>query len=132
MSPFRSPSPLKRCCRAKAKRNHNPRVGGSSPSSGIAVVGRFPRSGRRFARIGLSVVRPQQTATNRWWLTFVSNGVSNEDLFRARIRVSLAALQIRVEPLRRIVLLGLRQELRVPLDHLQIRVTHELISSLSV
>ena len=35
IAPFRSPSPFKRCCRAKAQRNHNPRVGGSSPSSGM-------------------------------------------------------------------------------------------------
>ena len=35
LSPFLSPSPRKRRCRAKAPRNHNPRVGGSSPSSGI-------------------------------------------------------------------------------------------------
>jgi hypothetical protein len=35
VSPFVSPSPFKRRCRAKAQRNHNPRVGGSSPSPGI-------------------------------------------------------------------------------------------------
>jgi hypothetical protein len=34
-SPFTSPSPRKWRCRAKALRNHNPRVGGSSPSSGM-------------------------------------------------------------------------------------------------
>ena len=33
--PFRSPSPLKPSYRAKEQRNHNPRVGGSSPSSGM-------------------------------------------------------------------------------------------------
>ena len=32
--PFWCPQPFKRRCRAKAQRNHNPRVGGSSPSSG--------------------------------------------------------------------------------------------------
>jgi hypothetical protein len=35
VSPFVSPSPRKRPCRAKTLRNHNPRVGGSSPSSGM-------------------------------------------------------------------------------------------------
>ena len=35
VSPFVSPSLFKRRCRAKAHRNHNPRVGGSSPSSGM-------------------------------------------------------------------------------------------------
>jgi hypothetical protein len=33
------------------QRNHNPRVGGSSPSSGITVVRRFLGSSRAFARI---------------------------------------------------------------------------------
>ena len=41
MSPFVSPSPFKRRCRAKALRNHNPRVGGSSPSSGITAHGQI-------------------------------------------------------------------------------------------
>ena len=35
LSPFLSPRRFKRCCRAKAQRNLNPRVGGSSPSSGM-------------------------------------------------------------------------------------------------
>jgi hypothetical protein len=35
VSPFVTPTPRKRRCRAKAQRNHNPRVGGSSPSFGI-------------------------------------------------------------------------------------------------
>jgi hypothetical protein len=35
VSPFVSPSPRKHRCRAEAWRNHNPRVGGSSPSSGM-------------------------------------------------------------------------------------------------
>jgi hypothetical protein len=35
VSPFVTPGPRKRLCRAKAQRNHNPRVGGSSPSSGM-------------------------------------------------------------------------------------------------
>jgi hypothetical protein len=35
VSPFVSPSPCSWLCRAKAPRNHNPRVGGSSPSSGM-------------------------------------------------------------------------------------------------
>ena len=39
MFPFVSLQPFKRRCRAKAQRNHNPRVGGSSLSSGIAVHG---------------------------------------------------------------------------------------------
>src|SRR5688572_24611581 len=34
VSPFVSPSPVSWLCRAKPSRNHNPRVGGSSPSSG--------------------------------------------------------------------------------------------------
>jgi hypothetical protein len=37
-SPPAAPSPRKRRCRAKALRNHNPRVGGSSPSSGIRIA----------------------------------------------------------------------------------------------
>jgi hypothetical protein len=35
VSPFVSPSPCFWLCRAKEQRNHNPRVGGSSPSSGM-------------------------------------------------------------------------------------------------
>ena len=38
MSLFVSPRPFKRRRRAKAQRNHNPRVGGSSPSSGMRSV----------------------------------------------------------------------------------------------
>jgi hypothetical protein len=36
--PMCVPRPFKRRCRAKEQRNHNPRVGGSSPSSGITPV----------------------------------------------------------------------------------------------
>jgi hypothetical protein len=35
--PFRAPSRRKRRCRAEPPRNHDPRVGGSSPSSGIEL-----------------------------------------------------------------------------------------------
>src|SRR4051794_13744578 len=46
VSPFVSPSPFKRRCRAKGQRNHNPRVGGSSPSSGTSGS---PANRRAFA-----------------------------------------------------------------------------------
>jgi hypothetical protein len=42
MSPFMSPWPGFWLCRAKERRNHNPRVGGSSPSSGIPVQSQTP------------------------------------------------------------------------------------------
>jgi hypothetical protein len=40
IAPLGPPGHLKRCCRAKAQRNHNPRVGGSSPSSGSRCTAR--------------------------------------------------------------------------------------------
>ena len=55
LSPLRSPRPLKRRCRAKARRTHNPRVGGSSPSSGITPYGQIPR--RRAETRGIKVGR---------------------------------------------------------------------------
>ena len=141
MSPLRSPCPFKRRCRAKALRNHNPRVGGSSPSSGMTVLGGFRLVCRRFARIQERGVRPQRTAANRPWLTVVTNRVSNSGpalpsgarragapAARWRERVgafpsestTAAAVEIGVEPLGRVGLLGLREELGVALDHLQV------------
>ena len=83
MSPFVSPSPRKRRCRAKEQRNHNPRVGGSSPSSGMRsackpalslvdghaeYIPRVPRSGFR----DLAALR----GTARASLTFMSPRMS--------------------------------------------------------
>ena len=47
--PFVSPSPGFWLCRAKALRNHNPRVGGSSPSSGIISACKWVLSTRRWS-----------------------------------------------------------------------------------
>ena len=68
VSPFVSPSPLKRRCRARAARNHNPRVGGSSPSSGtyespvclraFAVVV-CPGAGSTFATFRCWITQPR-------------------------------------------------------------------------
>jgi hypothetical protein len=56
LSPFMSPRPRKRRCRAKALRNHNPRVGGSSPSSGMRSACKtalccFPRHAEYIPRV---------------------------------------------------------------------------------
>ena len=48
--PFPVPRPRKRRCRAKAPRNHNPRVGGSSPFSGIRPGRPNPRCRAKGAR----------------------------------------------------------------------------------
>ncbi len=53
MSRFRSPRPLKPSCRAKEQRNHNPRVGGSSPSSGIAVLGQIRAAHPLSTKLGM-------------------------------------------------------------------------------
>jgi len=73
MSPFVSPRPFKPSCRAKAQRNHNPRVGGSSPSSGMVP---WPFAAARAS-----------------WLTVVSTSVSTSrpsgagcEELRARVR----------------------------------------------
>jgi hypothetical protein len=85
LSSFLSPRPRKPRCRAKAPRNHNPRVGGSSPSSGMRstcksgtltpdghaeYIPRVPRSGFRDLAAVRGVVRAA--------LTVVSPGVSPE------------------------------------------------------
>ena len=64
VSPLVSPSPFKRRCRAKAQRNHNPRVGGSSPSSGMIGTARKLRAVRV-----LEPIPPRQS---------VGSGVSSE------------------------------------------------------
>jgi hypothetical protein len=66
-SPIASPSPRKRCCRAKAPRNHNPRVGGSSPSSGIRSRRPNARCRAKNARNRHWVAGPQRTPTNALW-----------------------------------------------------------------
>ena len=83
VSPFVSPSPRFWLCRARALRNHNPRVGGSSPSSGIrsacksvlparlwssGLIPRVPRSGTRTLAAARGVVQAS--------LTIVSPGAS--------------------------------------------------------
>src|SRR5829696_8575509 len=60
LSPFRSPRPCKPGRRAKEQRNHNPCVGGSSPSSGIAAYGQAPR--RRANTRGIGPAWPRSTA----------------------------------------------------------------------
>ena len=47
ISPLLRPQPSFLLCRAKALRNHNPRVGGSSPSSGIRSACKAVLSGNR-------------------------------------------------------------------------------------
>src|SRR4051812_49822955 len=66
MSPSLSPSPRKRRRRAKTHGNHNPRVGGSSPSSGIRLVGHFfaPLQGVRAE--SFRPFRPQRSPANPW------------------------------------------------------------------
>jgi hypothetical protein len=64
MSPFMSPGPDFWLCRAEAPRNHNPRVGGSSPSSGIPARWPNPRRRAKPARNRLRAGGPQRTPTN--------------------------------------------------------------------
>jgi hypothetical protein len=66
-SPFASPSPRSWRSRAKAPQNHNPRVGGSSPSSGIRFTRPDPRSRAKSARDRQRPAGPQQTPTNALW-----------------------------------------------------------------
>ena len=72
VSPFVSPSPRKPLCRAKAPRNHNPRVGGSSPSSGMRsackpAFSSSPRSSAAAPRRSCRIAdQPLHVAASRW------------------------------------------------------------------
>jgi hypothetical protein len=58
--PFPVAQARKRGCRAKAQRNHNPRVGGSSPSSGIRLSPVF----RAVAAVSRGIHWVRATPTN--------------------------------------------------------------------
>jgi hypothetical protein len=92
LSPFVSPSPCKGRCRAKLQRNDNPRVGGSSPSSGMrsackslrfsdprtrGIIPRVPRSHSE----DLAELR----SLPRVSLTFMSPGMSPKDGAASRL-----------------------------------------------
>jgi hypothetical protein len=65
LSPLLSPRPRKCRYRAKASRNHNPRVGGSSPSSGIPFLHGQIGAVAKDARIRRPVSGPNEPHSSR-------------------------------------------------------------------